>query len=605
MRDNGKGLQKDQLFKAYLPHATSKISKAEDLESIMTLGFRGEALASIGAVSHSSFTSKTAEQEMGAQITCDGGEIGEVTDIPFSVGSEVVCSELFYNVPARKKFLKSEKSEENEVVSLVTKMALSRSDISFRLICDEKTQIETYGGGLSECISCIYGSKTLDNCFEIENIKNGISVSGFVGKLSFTKPTRAYQTLIVNGRYVTDNTVSSAVANAYGAYLMKRQYPFYVLSLIIPPDAVDVNVHPRKAEVRFSNNQIIYGAVYSTVSKVLDGKADALEIIKPTEKSFETLDNGAIAGVNENKQVAFDLQPKQTFATEKPKYEGELPFAEVLQGSPKARANLEVKPNPFDFKQKPGNGYANSGIGRATFNDSGYLGEIIPKEDQGVDIFAENKKYIEKLERERAQKELEIKQQAFEIKPVMNYVGQAFLTYLIFERDDELYLIDQHAAHERLLYDKLCEMAKERTSESQVLLIPYVFTVSREDFDSIYKRFSYFRELGIEIDILRDDSFKVSSLPLSLIDMNLKQFFDDLIYDNEFKRETLPSALKEKLMQTACKHAIKGGDSLSKIEIELLKDKISENLSLRCPHGRPVAVKITKGEIEKWFKRIV
>ena len=148
-------------------------------------------------------------------------------------------------------------------------------------------------------------------------------------------------------------------------------------------------------------------------------------------------------------------------------------------------------------------------------------------------------------------------------------------------------------------------MAKERTSESQVLLIPYVFTVSREDFDSIYTRFSYFRELGIEIDILRDDSFKVSSLPLSLIDMNLKQFFDDLIYDNAFKRETLPNVLKEKLMQTACKHAIKGGDSLSKIEIELLKDKISENLSLRCPHGRPVAVKITKGEIEKWFKRIV
>ena len=606
VKDNGKGLERKELHKIFLPHATSKIEKAEDLDSILTLGFRGEALASIGAIAFCSFTSRPEGQEIGACINCTGGEIGEVIDAPFYEGSEFVCTDLFYNTPVRKKFLKTDKSEENEIITTVSKVALSRPDIAFTLTCDGKTVVETFGGGLKECIASLYGNKTVENCYEIDAIKNGIRVSGFVGKLSFTKPTRAFQTLIVNGRYVVDNTVSSAVANAYGGYLMKRQYPFYVLNLEIPVEAVDVNVHPRKAEVRFSNNQIVYSAVYSTVSKVLDGSSSALEIIKETENSFTAFESDYKAN---SQTVVSDTE--NAFENAKTAiYQGELPFAEVGASTQDEKVDKTVEMpkklgGAFDYNPlKQGNSYA-SNKPQISVADSGYASTDFVDNNQGVDIFAENKKYIERLEREKALKAMAFKQQEIEVEPTMRYIGQAFLTYLIFEYGNELYLIDQHAAHERLLYDELYEKAKSGGMESQSLLLPYVFTVSREDFDSIYHRFEHFRALGIEIDILRDDSFKVSSIPITLADMNLKEFFDDLIYDDSFKKESVPLALKEKLMQKACKHAIKGGDSLDLTEIDALMAKLKGNFALRCPHGRPIAVKITKAEIEKWFKRTV
>ncbi|MBE5764025.1 MAG: DNA mismatch repair endonuclease MutL [Clostridiales bacterium] len=587
VRDNGSGIEKEELVKAFLPHATSKILRAEDLDNILTLGFRGEALASIGAVSKATIASKTSGEEIGHAINCIGGDLSEVYEYPTLNGTTVTVTELFYNTPAREKFLKTVKAEEGEVVSVVTKAALSRPEISFTLISEGNTVLETYGGGLKECISCIYGAKTLENCFMIEGVKNGIKVSGFVGKLSFTKPTRAFQTLIVNGRFVVDSTVSSAVANAYGGYLMKRQYPFYVINLEIPGEAVDVNVHPRKSEVRFSNNQIVYSAVYSTVSKVLDGTSSALEIIKE--------DGGQLFSTVEASQpVKAEVLPTVESDTASA---AEVPFPE---------ASGVKSSSSFEFNHsKGGFSYANSSKESVTFEDSGYIAEIEQNRADGIDIFAENKKYIEKLEREKQLKELQFKQEAIEVEPTMQYVGQAFSTYLIFERGSELYLIDQHAAHERLLYDELCERAGKDANLSQPLLIPYTFSASGDDFLSVYNRFEYFRQMGFDIVNVCDDSFKVSAVPCLLADINLKEFFDDILFDNQFKRESIPLILKEKLMQKACKHAIKAGDKLTPADIDALMAKLNGDLGLRCPHGRPIAVKITKTEIEKWFKRIV
>ena len=587
VRDNGSGIEKEELVKAFLPHATSKILRAEDLDNILTLGFRGEALASIGAVSKATIASKMVGEEIGHAINCTGGDLSEVYEYPTLNGTTVTVTELFYNTPAREKFLKTVKAEEGEVVSVVTKAALSRPEISFTLISEGNTLLETYGGGLKECISCIYGAKTLENCFMIEGVKNGIKVSGFVGKLSFTKPTRAFQTLIVNGRFVVDSTVSSAVANAYGGYLMKRQYPFYVINLEIPGEAVDVNVHPRKSEVRFSNNQIVYSAVYSTVSKVLDGTSSALEIIKE--------DGGQLFSTVEASQpVKAEVLPTVDSDTASA---AEVPFPE---------ASGVKSSSSFEFNHsKGGFSYAKSSKGSVTFEDSGYIAEIEQNRADGIDIFAENKKYIEKLEREKQLKELQFKQEAIEVEPTMQYVGQAFSTYLIFERGSELYLIDQHAAHERLLYDELCERAGKDANLSQPLLIPYTFSASGDDFLSVYNRFEYFRQMGFDIVNVCDDSFKVSAVPCLLADINLKEFFDDILFDNQFKRESIPLILKEKLMQKACKHAIKAGDKLTPADIDALMAKLNGDLGLRCPHGRPIAVKITKTEIEKWFKRIV
>ena len=588
VRDNGSGIEKEELGKAFLPHATSKILRAEDLDNILTMGFRGEALASIGAVSKAIIASKTAGEEIGHAINCTGGELSEVYEYPTLNGTTVTVTELFYNTPAREKFLKTVKAEEGEVLSVVTKAALSRPEISFTLISEGNTILETYGGGLKECISCIYGAKTLENCFMIEGVKNGIRVSGFVGKLNFTKPTRAFQTLIVNGRFVVDSTVSSAVSNAYGGYLMKRQYPFYVINLEIPGEAVDVNVHPRKSEVRFSNNQIVYSAVYSTISKVLDGTSSALEIIKedgeellPKAEPLKSVNADVLQGNNSTEQAV------------------EVPF-------PEASGENKAPSSSFDFNHtKGGFSYAKSSKGSVTFEDSGYIAEIEQDRADGVDVFAENKKYIEKLEREKQLKDMQFKQEEIEVEPAMQYVGQAFSTYLIFERGSELYLIDQHAAHERLLYDELCERAGKDANLSQPLLIPYTFSASGDDFLSVYNRFEYFRQMGFDIVNVCDDSFKVSAVPCLLADINLKDFFDDILFDNQFKRESIPLILKEKLMQKACKHAIKAGDKLMPSDIDALMAKLNGDLGLRCPHGRPIAVKITKTEIEKWFKRIV
>ena len=649
--DNGSGLERDQLKKAFLPHATSKIAVAEDLDSVMTLGFRGEALASIGAVARCTFASKTADLEIGAAIDCDGGELSDVYDFPVETGTIFVCRELFYNTPARSKFLKSVKSEEGEVESLILRMALSRPNVSFKLICDGKSKIETFGGGLQDCIASVYGTKTLENCFRVEQIKNGIRVSGYVGKLSFTKPTRAYQTLIVNGRYVTDSTVSAAVTNAYGSYLMKRQYPFYVLMLDVPPQIVDVNVHPRKAEVRFSDNQLIYGAVYSTVSKVLDGTSSALDIIKddgesfapPQPRNFDNLqnadkplsnvligdksgvavsddsgldkgsfgnglgggldysgfNNGANGGLNSgdlNNADSREDKGAQDFAAQGFRdYKGSQSFDGGLGGYKKVgsdRSSIDSL-----FSGVGGKGFSYAASGRVSVCDPLFGGETDGNPD---DIFAENKKYAEKLEAEK-----KARQESIQVEQSMIFVGQAFNTYLIFQYGDDLYLIDQHAAHERLLYDSLCEKVKRGMADTQMLLLPYVFKTSPEDFDKIYRRFTYFRELGIEIDNVGDDTFKVSALPCELCSINIREFFDDLLHDNEFKTEEIPLTLKEKLMQTACKHAIKGGDSLDRSEIDALMAKLKGNFGLRCPHGRPICVKVGKVEIEKWFKRIL
>lgn len=608
--DNGSGLERAELKKVFLPHATSKIAVASDLEKIGTLGFRGEALASIGAVARCTFSSKTEEQEIGAAIDCDGGELSEVYDCPTLNGTCVTCKDLFYNTPARGKFLKSPKSEEGETESVILKIALSHPNVSFRLVADGKTLVETFGGGLKDCISSVYGLKTVENCFYVENVKNGIRVSGYVGKLSFTKPTRAFQTLIVNGRYVVDSTVSAAVTNAYGSYLMKRQYPFYVLNLDVPPETVDVNVHPRKAEVRFSDNQIIYGAVYSTVSKVLDGTSAALDIIKDdgepkfSSPAFAETESPAAPKPGEKIGGGSAEEACEPFGGEKLKNETAGSETSSSGGSvgsafgEKGAQNGKLGGNSVFFGKSVGGGFSYAPRGNVSVYDPLY--ERDPGENPD-DIFAENKRYAEKLEAER----LKAEQQRIETELAMVYVGQAFNTYLIFQYGDDLYLIDQHAAHERLLYDSLCEKAKRGMLDTQALLLPYVFKTSREDFGKIYSRFRYFRELGIEIDNVGDDTFKISAVPCELCSINLKEFFDDLLYDDGFKTDEIPLTLKEKLMQTACKHAIKGGDSLDNSEVDALMAKLKGNFGLRCPHGRPIAVKISKVEIEKWFKRIV
>ncbi len=604
--DDGCGIEKEELPKAFLPHATSKISDVSDLDNIITLGFRGEALASIASVAKVAIVSKPEKQLYGAKITADGGNIGEVEDAPSDNGIKISVESLFYNTPVRAKFLKTTRAEEADITNIVSRLILANPYISFKYYADDELILQSYGGGEEEAMIAVYGVDTVRNCFHISAEKNGIGIRGYIGRHNFTKANRTYQTLIINGRYVINSTVSSAIQNAYQSYLMKRQYPFFVLELTIPAEAVDVNVHPNKTDVRFSNNQVVYGTVYSVVSKVLDGSNEALDIVMenpaaPVSPIFESVaktDNSDDKNVK-NEEFSSD------FVDEK---------------------NTEIKTNYK--KEKRARPLSNQFWEYSAINDSGVSTCDSAAEQKIISVFNENKKYLEELEKKAGkEKPAEVfefekteektselpksKADAFTEQGDMGidydfiYVGQALKTYLIFEKNGDVYFIDQHAAHERILFDSIYEKALSKNSATQPLLIPYILNLNSVEDAYFQTRTEYLKELGFAIEEFGGNSYKVTEVPLDLAEMNLDEFFSDVLNDNGLKQEKVPEVIREKLCQRACKAAIKAGFSLSDGEIKALIKKMNGDMGLKCPHGRPVAVRITGTEIEKWFKRIV
>lgn len=586
--DNGCGISREDLPKAFLPHATSKISAVEDLDKILTLGFRGEALASIGSVSKATILSKTKDDEMGNIIVCEGGVIGDADVYPSDTGTTVSVENLFFNTPARAKFLKASKSEETDITNIITRLILSHPDIAFKYTSDGKVMLQSFGGGLDEAIIEIYGYNTITDCIPIETEKNGIKISGFIGKNYFTKPNRTYQTVILNGRYVVNNTIQSSMHNAYAAYLMKRQYPFYVLKIDMSPETVDVNVHPNKTDVRFIDNQVIYSTLYSVVTKVLDGSAAALEIVKPN--NYVPIDEGSRPIIPQKPITPDEIGEAHC----------DRPFVsgfneELLDQTIWGRYNKSKSAEKEEEFEKT--------FGVADSHDDE------PRELGGNkidDIFAENKKYIAEMEAKKAAEEAEkARQEELKVEPEFKVIGQVLATYLILEKENDIYFIDQHAAHERLLYDKFIEEYKSGNVAEQTMLVPYIFRVNESESEFIIGKFPELRKAGFDISEYDVNEFAVYSVPVLLFDMDLKSFFDDLLSDISFKKETVPELIHDKIAMKACKAAIKSGKILSEDEIDALLKAMKYNTALRCPHGRPVTVKISRTEIDKWFKRIV
>lgn len=583
--DDGSGIEKSQLKKALLPHATSKISKVDDLDGISTLGFRGEALASIASVSKITTTSKPHNQESGATVYADGDGIREVQDYPSPSGTEITVNNLFYNTPARAKFLKTERGEESEITGIISKFILGNPSIAFKYISDGKIIYQSYGDGEESAMITVYGAETVKNCFYINSEKNGVGIKGYIGKQFFSKPNRTYQSVFLNGRYVINQTVSAAISNAYASYLMKRQYPFYVLSLSLPPETVDVNVHPNKTDVRFSDNRIVYGAVYSVVSKVLDGTGDALNIVIESEnKSNETLYDYDTH--NSNKSV-------------------ENINAEQKSGKPLSRDSEFFN---YDFKKLT---FADSNAKSANFLGENQKDFNLYKEERNSevkDIFAENKAYLESLEKKKnaASVNPEVSQQCVALDRELRFVGQVLNTYLIFDDGTEVLFVDQHAAHERILFDKFNEKLKNDRPDVQPLLVPYLETVNGAEHEFLIDNAELFDSMGIEISDFGGDSVKISALPTCLSDMNVKDFLSEILADlSGLKSVSVKDILKEKIAKKACKAAIKSGDGVNPDDVAIIADAVKKNVGLQCPHGRPVVAKISRNEMDKWFKRIV
>lgn len=567
--DNGKGISKEDLPRAYLPHATSKLKSAEDLFTVATLGFRGEALASIAAVSRMKIVSKR-NGENAYSLSSEGGLLGEVGEAAGTNGTEVTVENLFFNTPARLKFLKSDMQEEGEVSNMMARFLLSRPKIAFTYYVNGKLKYRSYGDGPESALAAVYGADTVEKCYEISAEKHGIRIYGYLGNQNFSKSNRSYQSLFVNGRFVVNQTVAAAVTNAYGAYLMKRQYPFFVLFLDVPAEIVDVNVHPTKADVRFADNQIIYGCVYSVVSAVLDGNSKALEYLVPVKNSAVQEEISIPRAEVGSALPESKPMPAMTYEAAKK----ELSFDVSPVGGRTPAPRLFVENEPFTMKVSA------------------------PKPDKTErDAFEENRAFL--LEKEKKQQE--------KIDPAtLVYKGELFKTYLIYEIGDDAYFIDQHAAHERLIYNRLVDRVSSRNVLSQPMLMPFVLSVNSEEYAFIMKQLPLLKELGFEAEEFGGTSIKISAVPLDLQRIDLDAFFGEILGSMEsYSGIKLADLLKDKLASAACKAAVKGGENLTDDEAKSLIAQMNGDMGLRCPHGRPVAVRMKKSELEKLFKRIV
>ena len=580
--DDGTGIGKEDLRSAFLPHATSKIARAEDLDFIRTLGFRGEALASIASVANVRLRSRAAGADEAYELVCSGGKMGEITPCALGAGTEICAENLFFNTPVRAKFLKSDKGEEGDISNFVSRLVLGNPTVAFRYYIDGKLALQSFGGGEDEALAAVYGGNTVQECYKIDAEKHGIRIRGFLGKPSFTKANRTYQSVFVNGRYVVNNTIGSAISNAYASYLMKRQYPFYVLYIDIPPEAVDVNVHPNKSDVRFENNQVIYGCIYSVISSVLDGNASALEFVVGAKDAPAEPEAAPRTASLENIAV-----PKREETAE------EAPAAMTEGGS----GHMKEEPRRQDAFFVPPRASEMKGGAVFEFHDSASAADV-EKERERQAVFEENKRYLEALENKARQQKLIFENAV--------YRGCLFNTYLIYEEGDNAYIIDQHAAHERLIFDRLCAEAEKRKVVQQPLLVPYVLNVNREEFAFLAENAENIRRIGFEMEEFGQSSFKISAVPLDLQDIDLGSFFEELLSEvGSLRGIRLTEVLRDRIAMTACKHAVKGGMLLTDSEKEKLFEMLHGDMGLKCPHGRPIAVKMTKYEIEKMFKRIV
>lgn len=597
--DNGIGILKEDLKAAFMPHATSKLSTVDDLDSISTLGFRGEALASIASVSEVSLISASKSQGTAARISLSGGEITYEGEASRGEGTIITVENLFFNTPARLKFLKKPASEARTVLDVVRMLTLANPSISITLEDDGEVVLSHEGGTLRDAICDIYGIKTVDKLLELKGSDSGsIKVSGFISACDYTKPNRTYQTIIVNGRAVQDVTVQTAVERAYGDYLMKRAYPMFVLDIIMPFDEVDANVHPSKTEVRFLDKQKVFGAVYHAVQDTVNNSIgnitfgfDLSKGGKPTDDSVNISDNYATPLMRNDAGVVIPISAPS-----------EVDNSSSDESVASYKANSGRESSSYDFSSA-----TQTRIDTSKF----YHGKTTPK---AYDFDGFTPAYKGSLcdtgfslepHREVADVNADIENEPIGVFDG-KIIGQAFSTYILIERDETLYIIDQHAAHERILYDRILDKLDSKYSQS--LLMPYKLTptgAEQEYIEEIMPQLSLF---GFEIE-RHGAAYLITAVPEPIVDMSFEKFFGELFSNMLAKNElTLAGLLKEKLCQQACKAAIKGGESLSRAQLErVIKNYVDEsgNLPTKCPHGRPAVIALNKRDLEKMFKRIV
>lgn len=585
--DNGCGIEKEDLPLAFLPHATSKIGDVDDLDGIMTLGFRGEALASICAVSMVKLSTLSKGAETGYLIEANGGDIGKISEVARVAGTTISVRNLFYNTPVRAKFLRKPKTEEGEITHLIEKFMLARPDVSFEYIVDDKQIYKTTSSSLKDVIYLIYGREVYDNLLTLNLKMDDVEVSGYISAPKLSKPNRTAQTLFVNGRYVENYQVSACIQGAYSSFLMKGRFPIYVINLKIPFEKVDVNVHPNKKEVKFEENSKVFMAIRRAVESALVGTnliAD-YEFSNREEKDYMKF---SIENDEEPARTSFSAQ---TLSKIEPlsRDEGasymvkvdDIDDNELVDYRALQKKDIEIINMPQFSNIKSDERKNNKPGGYIYFDQTE---ERLLSEHYKVDPPKEEK-FLEA-----------------DVKAEVKIVGVVFKTYIITEYDDSIYLIDQHAMHERQLYEKLKREVDEKSVIKQDLLVPYEFVLSPLDSEKFAEKLDNLTAIGFTITY--NGSFVIKSVPYLLSSIKLKDFVDEVLQDETIGDKKASAFINEKLCQHACKHAIRAGDDVTKDEIVYLIEEMKKSVLL-CPHGRPIVVKITRKELEKMFKRVL
>ena len=554
--DDGSGITKNNISIAFLEHATSKLKKIEDLDSIFSYGFRGEALPSIASISDVEIITKNKEDNntFGYRYLIGTNYNSEIEEIASNYGTVITVKDLFKNVPVRKKFLKDISKESSYVYDLITKFAMSNPNLSFTYIVDGRQKFKTNGNGdLKSVLYIIYGKEIYDSLIDIDDVINDIHVTGAIAKPIVARNTKADMIYFVNGRYIKNKVIVSAIETAYDEYLMQHKYPLVVLNIAMDSRELDVNVHPKKLEVRFKDDEKVYVTINEALSKALRNSNLIHEEKLVLDDINNDINNESYnLNIDENDSIKnFDLN--------------ELPsLSSILKKPIDEGLNYEAFTNVLKAKE-------------SAINNNASLRMV-------------ERPFIEKT-----------------LSEDHKYIGQIFDTYILVEFDSKLYIIDQHAAHEKINYEKLMKMYKDSKPESQSIFPSIVIRLTPKQFAVVEKNISEFKKLGYEIEIFGDMDIKIDAVPYNIININNKELLMDIIEsltDDKHKEEY--DSIADKIASISCKKAVKANHHLTEIEVkELLRNLFKLENPYNCPHGRPTIISLSKTEFEKKFGRIV
>lgn len=596
--DDGDGIHPEDIKKAFLPHATSKIKNSSDIFSINTLGFRGEALPSIAAVSKVSLKSKIQEEDFGREIIIEGGEILSFNECGINKGTSIEVKDLFFNVPARKKFLKTSSREASLISDIVSRIALANPSISFKLFNNGKKILNTYGNSnLLDVTRTIYGKNIGENIIYFEHSEDTLTLYGYIGKEVIARGSRNNQSIFVNGRYIKNRTLVVAVENAFKSFSTVNKFPFFILFIEVYPENIDVNIHPSKAEIKFKDERLIFKKVFDTVHEALRNEIfKEFEVKKDENTNFKK---------DEFKEISFDIKDdyekkertkvtlpvdlnyERTYSKDYENiYEKEYSNSSSSKYLEETKTNNNVNYNNIDSKES--NTLNENFTLRENFYKDNVLDEKIskiPKEDLS------NKNSNERIPK----------------FPPLRIIGQFNKTYILGEYDEVLYMIDQHAAHEKILFEKYFKNIEEGSIIIQPLLVPEIIDLTLDDFSYYEENKEIFKNAGFTLEEFGGNSLALKEVPYFLGKLDAKGLFLSIL-DNikELGSGKTPEVKYNKIATMACKAAVKGHDLLSEQEmIKLVEDLRYINDPFHCPHGRPTIIKFTNYDLEKKFRRIV